>query len=76
MFDFFFSCGKRRENQKEIEEMSLTEKKHGGVAKDENKDEVGEEELWGEGRWGDRSSFTVLRYIDLCLFMILHYSQD
>lgn len=54
-----------RENQKEPEEVDWEKKK--------KKAGAGEEERWGERQ----VSFTVLHWcIDLCLFMILHYSQD
>lgn len=64
----FFSCGEKRENQKEIEEMSLMEKKHGGMVKDENKDEVGE-----VGWWGGRAGGTG-RLLQCCATLIYVYS--
>lgn len=59
-------CGGRREKQNKIERV-----------------ERGKMQAWlekrrkaGKGEKKRQVFFTVLRCIDLCLFMILHYSQD
>lgn len=68
MFDFFFSCGKRRENQKEIEEMSLTEKNTAAWRKIRIKTRSGRRSCGGRDAGGTG------RLLQCCATLIYVYS--